>query len=87
MRNSNRNGNGLETPDRRVREAREYLLTASNALFLYRSRCEEERLAVPERVIAAHAAIHAELKQLEDELAASRPPRQDRTALQTTLPW
>jgi len=46
---------------------REYLISASNELFLFESACLRESRAVPAALTRAHAAIRAELKRLERE--------------------
>ncbi len=55
-----------EQPQRReARELAEFLVSASNALFLHERLCQEEGLPVPASIQRAHAAIRAELKRLE----------------------
>jgi hypothetical protein len=49
------------------RALREYLISASNELFLFENACLQEGRPVPTSLTRAHAAIRAELKRLSTE--------------------
>jgi hypothetical protein len=64
---------------RETQELRQYLVTASNELYLYEMECEGQGQPVPAPLKRAHAAIRAEVRRLEaeaeqlDEAATAAP--------------
>jgi len=63
----------LNEPPRpeRGEELRQYLVSASNGLYLYELVSTQEGCTIPESIRRAHAAVRAELKRME----AALPPR------------
>jgi hypothetical protein len=58
-------------------ELREYLLSASNGLYLYELVSAREGCTVPESLKRAHSAVRAELKRMEAARAARTSRSQD----------
>lgn len=56
----------------RTEELRQYLISASNGLYLYELISAQDGRAVPEALKRAHAALRAEIKRME---AAARQGR------------
>jgi hypothetical protein len=48
-----------------VEELREYLLSASNGLYLYELVCTRHGTTVPDTLKRAHSAIRAEIKRMD----------------------